>query len=71
MTFSPLPQLVAWATTQIDYVLGANNLGLSYMVGFSDNYPTRVHHRGASLPTSPIYSCGDDFQFLTTDNPNP
>ena len=61
----------AAVATQTDYVLGHNNLGISYMVGFGNYYPTQVHHRGASLPTTPWISCGDGFQYLVTPNPNP
>ena len=36
-----------WAESQINYMLGSNSLGLSYVVGFGDNYPMRYHHRAA------------------------
>lgn len=64
-------QVLAWATSQVDYVLGKNNLGLSYMVGFGTNFPTRVHHRGSSLPVTPVYGCEEGLQFLQTSAPNP
>lgn len=35
---------------QVDYVLGKNPMGRSYMVGFGKNPPTQAHHRGASVP---------------------
>jgi hypothetical protein len=37
-----------FAKEQIDYILGNNPLGMSYMVGFGDNYPKFPHHRAAS-----------------------
>ncbi|GAQ78832.1 hypothetical protein KFL_000190495 [Klebsormidium nitens] len=71
VTYSPA-QIVTWARTQIDYVLGGNAAGRSYMVGFGSNYPTRVHHRGASVPSPPPnYSCGEGFQFYHTNNSDP
>lgn len=36
---------------QMDYILGANPHGRSYMVGFGNNPPQQAHHRGASIPT--------------------
>jgi endoglucanase len=36
------------AKEQVDYILGDNPRGASYMVGFGDNYPLQAHHRGAS-----------------------
>lgn len=40
--------LRALAADQIDYILGDNPLDTSYIVGFGDTYPLRVHHRAAS-----------------------
>src|SRR5207253_2695584 len=34
-----------------DYILGKNPKGMSYMVGYGSNFPTHVHHRGASIPS--------------------
>eukprot|EP00850_Spirogloea_muscicola_P008102 SM000042S15369 [mRNA] locus=s42:650347:655660:+ [translate_table: standard] len=63
-SFSP-GQILAFAKTQVDYVLGNNPLKLSYMVGFSSNYPTMVHHRGASTVSifqdPEEFSCNDGF----------
>lgn len=36
---------------QADYILGENPKSMSYLVGYGDNYPTHVHHRGASIPS--------------------
>ena len=37
---------------QMDYILGQNPVGRSYMVGFGNNPPKQAHHRGASVPLS-------------------
>lgn len=37
-----------FAKQQIDYILGDNPLGMSYVVGFGDKYPKFPHHRAAS-----------------------
>ena len=42
--------LMAFAKKQIDYILGHNPQGRSYMVGFGPNPPKQAHHRGASVP---------------------
>ncbi|MFS8030892.1 putative cellulase [Helianthus anomalus] len=34
---------------QADYILGKNPKSMSYMVGYGQNYPIHVHHRGASI----------------------
>lgn len=67
-------QLLGAAQRQIDYILGQNPKGLSYMVGFGRN-PTRVHHRAASLPSMQAnrgkIDCKQGFQWFNTGNPNP
>ncbi|RWW79481.1 hypothetical protein BHE74_00012220 [Ensete ventricosum] len=42
-------ELVALATSQVDYILGANPMGISYLVGYGRRYAMRVHHRGSSI----------------------
>ncbi|KAK6926465.1 Glycoside hydrolase family 9 [Dillenia turbinata] len=42
-------ELLKAARSQVDYILGSNPKNMSYMVGFGKNYPTHVHHRGASI----------------------
>ncbi|XP_020581174.1 LOW QUALITY PROTEIN: endoglucanase 7-like [Phalaenopsis equestris] len=44
----PPAVLLSFARSQADYILGNNPHGLSYLVGFGDRYPSRVHHRAAS-----------------------
>lgn len=42
----------AFATRQIDYILGDNPRNASYMVGFGENSPLNPHHRAASGTTN-------------------
>ncbi|VAI84935.1 unnamed protein product [Triticum turgidum subsp. durum] len=39
------------AKRQVDYILGDNPLRMSYMVGYGERFPRRIHHRGSSLPS--------------------
>jgi len=59
----------------MDYILGKNPEGRSYMVGFGNNPPTQAHHRGASVPTlkkGEEVSCGVSFtKWFSKDEPNP
>ncbi|WP_198670765.1 glycoside hydrolase family 9 protein [Oceanicella sp. SM1341] len=45
-------EVIDFAADQLDYVLGDNPDGQSYVVGFGDDYPLNPHHRGASGTTS-------------------
>jgi hypothetical protein len=52
------PALSDWAARQIDYVLGANDLGKSYVMGYTDSYPLQPHHAAGhasiyGLPSTP------------------
>ncbi|XP_052210176.1 endoglucanase 16 isoform X2 [Diospyros lotus] len=42
--------LIDFGKKQMDYLLGKNPRGRSYMVGFGKNPPTQPHHRGSSVP---------------------
>ncbi|KAG6781171.1 hypothetical protein POTOM_014060 [Populus tomentosa] len=42
-------QLLTLAKSQVDYILGDNPRATSYMVGYGNNYPRQVHHRGSSI----------------------
>ncbi|KAI4307966.1 hypothetical protein L6164_031090 [Bauhinia variegata] len=42
-------ELLAFAKSQVDYILGSNPRGISYLVGYGPTFPQRVHHRGASI----------------------
>lgn len=60
---------------QMDYMLGINPLGRSYMVGFGNNPPTQAHHRGASVPVlapNAEVSCPMSFvEWFNKNTPNP
>ncbi|GAA0151393.1 hypothetical protein LIER_10124 [Lithospermum erythrorhizon] len=68
--FSPF-DLRNFAKSQADYVLGNNPLKTSFLVGYGDEYPQFVHHRGASIPADKKTSCQDGFQYLESTDPNP
>ncbi|KAJ0666000.1 putative cellulase [Helianthus annuus] len=67
--------LIVQAKKQIDYILGDNPMKMSYMVGFGDRYPTRVHHRGSSVPSVRNHpdriSCDAGHQYFSSGLPNP
>ena len=47
----------AWALRQLNYVLGANPMGISYLIGYAGadgtrRYPRKPHHRAASCPAT-------------------
>ncbi|XP_019446235.1 PREDICTED: endoglucanase 8 [Lupinus angustifolius] len=60
---------------QVDYILGDNPLGMSYMVGYGAHYPQRIHHRGSSLPSVSAHpahiACKAGSQYFLSPNPNP
>jgi endoglucanase len=63
-------EMLGAAKRQVDYILGKNSRGMSYMVGFGSNYPQRVHHRGASID-GPV-ACRKGFsKFYLVPEPNP
>uniref|UniRef100_A0ACD5YJ75 Uncharacterized protein n=1 Tax=Avena sativa TaxID=4498 RepID=A0ACD5YJ75_AVESA len=66
--------LVSLAKRQVDYILGANPAGMSYMVGFGARYPRRVHHRGASMPSVRDHpariGCDEGFQYMHSSEPD-
>lgn len=47
-----IARLRNFASDQIDYMLGDNPDGQSYVVGFGDDYPLNPHHRAASGTTN-------------------
>ncbi|KAL0286949.1 UNVERIFIED_CONTAM: Endoglucanase 12 [Sesamum angustifolium] len=56
--FVPLTVLKDFATSQMNYILGANPMNMSYVVGYGSKYPRHVHHRAASIPNNKVkYSC--------------
>lgn len=62
------PAALAFARTQIDYMLGLAGSHRSYVVGYGTNPPTQPHHRAASCPPRPA-PCGQA-QF-SSPAPNP
>ncbi|KAI5655339.1 hypothetical protein M9H77_32526 [Catharanthus roseus] len=42
-------EMLSFAKSQVDYLLGDNPRATSYMVGYGNNYPRQVHHRGSSI----------------------
>uniref|UniRef100_A0A0D9VCA9 Endoglucanase n=1 Tax=Leersia perrieri TaxID=77586 RepID=A0A0D9VCA9_9ORYZ len=41
-------EVMEFAKSQADYILGTNPMNTSYLVGYGEKYPRRVHHRAAS-----------------------
>ncbi|KAL8456638.1 hypothetical protein ACS0TY_034755 [Phlomoides rotata] len=41
-------EILSFVVSQIEYIMGSNPMGVSYLVGYRPTYPKRVHHRGAS-----------------------
>ncbi|KAK9078770.1 hypothetical protein SSX86_002828 [Deinandra increscens subsp. villosa] len=63
------------AKRQVDYILGENPMGMSYMVGYSNRYPQRIHHRGSSIPSvwnhpQPV-RCKEGTVYYNSSSPNP
>ncbi|KAI3671687.1 hypothetical protein L1987_87427 [Smallanthus sonchifolius] len=57
---------------QVNYILGDNPMEMSYVVGYGNNYPKHVHHRGASIPwDNQWHSCAEGSTWLNSENPNP
>ncbi|MED6157283.1 Esterase/lipase/thioesterase [Stylosanthes scabra] len=63
------------AKRQVDYILGDNPLGMSYMVGYGAHYPQRIHHRASSLPSVAVHpahiGCKAGSRYFLSPNPNP
>ncbi|KAF6142184.1 hypothetical protein GIB67_037102 [Kingdonia uniflora] len=64
------------AKKQVDYILGENPLKMSYMVGYGERFPNKVHHRGSSMPSTKSHSttmgCEDGFEpYFKSSSPNP
>ncbi|KAL2227844.1 UNVERIFIED_CONTAM: Endoglucanase 12 [Sesamum indicum] len=70
--FVPLTVLKDFATSQMNYILGANPMNMSYVVGYGPKYPRHVHHRGASIPNNKVkYSCTGGWRWRDAATPNP
>ncbi|KAK4753839.1 hypothetical protein SAY87_001943 [Trapa incisa] len=63
------------AKRQVDYILGDNPLGMSYMVGYGTRYPRRIHHRASSLPSVQAHpariGCKAGSRYYISPDPNP
>ncbi|NP_001151458.1 endoglucanase 1 precursor [Zea mays] len=68
-------RLRAIARRQVDYLLGSNPMGMSYMVGYGAKYPRRIHHRASSLPSVAAHpariGCSQGFTALYAGGANP
>ncbi|KAF8661779.1 hypothetical protein HU200_056733 [Digitaria exilis] len=68
-------RLRAVARRQVDYLLGSNPMGMSYMVGYGARYPRRIHHRASSLPSVAAHpgriGCSQGFTALYAGGANP
>ncbi|KAJ4839152.1 hypothetical protein Tsubulata_008318 [Turnera subulata] len=69
-------QIRNFAKSQVDYILGNNPMKMSYMVGFGTKYPTQLHHRGASIPSTQVHpakvGCSEGMNtYYSSSNPNP
>lgn len=69
--------IAACVKIKVNYVLGANPRGMSYMTGFGSYYPKQVHHRGASMDSIHVHpakiGCGvgfNDWYARVSSNPN-
>ncbi|KAF8044336.1 hypothetical protein BT93_A2356 [Corymbia citriodora subsp. variegata] len=68
-------RLIQVARGQVDYILGSNPLNMSYMVGYGEKFPQRIHHRGSSLPSLDQHrqhiGCKDGTPYFESSDPNP
>ncbi|CAI5465268.1 unnamed protein product [Closterium sp. Yama58-4] len=70
-----IDDIVDFAASQVNYILGDNPQKMSYMVGFGEKYPTRVHHRAASITSKHVdptpFDCATGQRFKVSKYPNP
>ncbi|XXG67385.1 hypothetical protein AAC387_Pa06g0744 [Persea americana] len=68
-------RLIQVAKSQVDYILGSNPLGMSYMVGYGDKFPQKIHHRASSLPSMDNHpdhiDCKGGTPYFQSQDPNP
>nr|QCQ73723.1 endo-(1,4)-beta-D-glucanase [Litchi chinensis] len=68
-------RLAQLAKSQVDYLLGSNPLKMSYMVGYGTYFPSKIHHRGSTLPSIDNYpkqiKCRDGDSYFRSTYPNP
>lgn len=68
--FTP-EDLRKFALSQVDYILGENSMKISYLVGFGEDYPKQIHHRGASIPADVSTNCNSGFEWFNSKSQNP
>ncbi|ERM94152.1 endoglucanase 8 isoform X1 [Amborella trichopoda] len=63
------------AKRQVDYILGDNPMRMSYMVGYGERFPRRIHHRASSLPSLTSHpariGCKAGTRYYLAPGPNP
>ncbi|KAK9103214.1 hypothetical protein Sjap_020468 [Stephania japonica] len=68
-------RLIEVAKGQVDYILGSNPMNMSYMVGYGDRFPQKIHHRASSMPSLDKHpdhiGCKGGTPYYLSDNPNP
>ncbi|KAF8412401.1 hypothetical protein HHK36_000364 [Tetracentron sinense] len=68
-------RLTSHVKGQVDYILGNNPMNMSYMVGYGEKFPQRIHHRGSSLPSIDKYpkhiKCKGGTPYYLSHKPNP
>ncbi|KDP39180.1 hypothetical protein JCGZ_00937 [Jatropha curcas] len=69
-------EIFGFAKSQVDYILGANPMNMSYLVGYGSKYPQKVHHRGASIASYKEYKgfvgCTQGYDIgYNSQDPNP
>ncbi|KAI4341008.1 hypothetical protein MLD38_025787 [Melastoma candidum] len=74
-TVSPA-EMLAFAKSQVDYILGSNPRNMSYLVGFGSVFPRMMHHRGASIVSYREYKgfigCTQGYDdWYSSEDPNP
>lgn len=59
----------------MDYILGNNPLGMSYMVGYGQKFPQKIHHRGSTMPSLDVHpqhiACLEGGKYFNLSAPNP
>ncbi|XP_043717091.1 endoglucanase 8-like [Telopea speciosissima] len=68
-------RLISLVKSQVDYILGNNPMNMSYMVGYGEKFPEKIHHRGSSLPSMDQHpdhiDCKGGTPYFISENPNP
>ncbi|KAK1568557.1 hypothetical protein Q3G72_025944 [Acer saccharum] len=69
-------EILNFARSQVEYILGSNPMNTSYLVGYGSKYPNRVHHRGASIVSyrenKAFIGCTQGYDnWYSREDPNP